>query len=597
LLARQDNRALIVFHCESMFLNNNPGVPVLILYDTDTQEVLWEYTQWATDLPYTLSNQRTRICNAYATTDRLLMLSSASDPYGGKTYTSCPLWGDVFSCSALVDFRALVIANRKTQTWASIYDDPFQRAHSSDRARPPGMFSSLVVGETSSHYLLPILHYNASQYRSSYWIIGLNKSTLLISQDKVEYTSTGWDTAGLMFNWDWGVNFQSMKNRILPNGDMTGGDNTIDGQFKLFTVLRDDRWQSAWWSESSAPFNIKSDDMQLRWRTTSAVYPYWRKILLATGRPYHNLALSFRRGYTSGYVLGASYVYATEGHEYLPITVPFNVRTQVVDEWNDIAIVVGAVDSGEIQYFRMTALGGRVNEIRAWSAETDEVYTVALAETPFGGAQFITFTGSEIVFRDLSGWVKYFTSGVTTDAWMSGGSGGAEPPPVIYDFEEMEFIPYPFAREGIRAELSNISKTCQVTLPETQTHFIKGLLAGGFDPRGARCILRRIFPDHAEVEGGSIILLDGYIQEWAYSPKREGIIFTISRTLLDVNNAFPKRLMNMGCSHVFRGTRCQYMGATGECLKTKTFCTSLGNVNQFGGFPWVASRQRRVMWR
>jgi phage-related protein len=188
---------------------------------------------------------------------------------------------------------------------------------------------------------------------------------------------------------------------------------------------------------------------------------------------------------------------------------------------------------------------------------------------------------------------------LTTQAPIDYGTGTEPPeefPSVVYTYEERSYIPYPFEREGIKVELSNISKTTKITLPETQTDLIRTMLASGTDFRGSRCVLRRMFPDHVE-EGSDIILLDGYIQDWSYSPDKKGILFTISKTLIDVGSSFPKRLMNMGCSHVFKGDRCQYFGADGICTKTKTDCTAKGAVARFGGFPWVAARQRRVMWR
>lgn len=181
---------------------------------------------------------------------------------------------------------------------------------------------------------------------------------------------------------------------------------------------------------------------------------------------------------------------------------------------------------------------------------------------------------------------------------MGGESGGeAVSSSLIYVYLDRAFVPYPFAREGIRAELSNISKTTKITLPETQDNLIRGMLAAGTDFRGSRCILRRVFPDHLNEAGSDIVLLDGYIQDWSYVPGKKGIAFSVSKTLIDVGAQFPKRLMNMGCSHVFKGSRCRYLGEEGRCLKTRAYCTSLGNLNQFGGFPWVAARQRRVMWK
>ena len=143
-----------------------------------------------------------------------------------------------------------------------------------------------------------------------------------------------------------------------------------------------------------------------------------------------------------------------------------------------------------------------------------------------------------------------------------------------------------------------VLRDCRIQLaPGTQDNLIRGMLAAGTDFRGSRCILRRVFPDHLDETGSDIVLLDGYIQDWSYVPGKKGIAFTVSKTLIDVGAQFPKRLMNMGCSHVFKGARCRYLGEEGRCLKTRAFCTSLGNINQFGGFPWVAARQRRVMWK
>lgn len=296
--------------------------------------------------------------------------------------------------------------------------------------------------------------------------------------------------------------------------------------------------------------------------------------------------------------------FAGNNNFYKRITIPFTPTHWMVSEFEDKVIFL-CYSEGSLSYYTLSAYSQDYHTCLAIKAsDFAEVYPIDFGRAFIGGIQDLTINGGKAFIRDYSGDGYMVETGATLSDGVGGGEpggGGGEPGGAvvenIYEYEDLEFIPYPFAREGIRAELSNISKTTQVTLPETQDRFIQGLLSGGFDPRGSRCILRRIFPDHAEDEGGSIILLDGYIQEWTYSPDRQGIIFTVSKTLLDVNNAFPKRLMNMGCGHVFRGDRCQYVGATGLCPKTKAFCTSLGNVNQFGGFPWVAARQRRVMWR
>lgn len=285
------------------------------------------------------------------------------------------------------------------------------------------------------------------------------------------------------------------------------------------------------------------------------------------------------------------------GNDIEAWTAPFAPTLAIIDQPSDAAVFFGAISNGELPYIKMSATQGLLSGMYAIKISDSSVYSIALGNICSGGMSTFAPCGSWIAYRSISGMNRMISTGTLLADGMGGDIGEGGEANYVYEYLDRQFIPYPFAREGIRAELSNISKTTKITMPETQDNLIRGMLAAGTDFRGSRCILRRVFPDHMDEEGSDIVLLDGYIQDWSYVPGKKGIAFSVSKTLIDVGGQFPKRLMNMGCSHVFKGARCQYLGEEGRCLKTKTFCTSLANQLQFGGFPWIAARQRRVMWK
>jgi phage-related protein len=271
----------------------------------------------------------------------------------------------------------------------------------------------------------------------------------------------------------------------------------------------------------------------------------------------------------------------------------FVPRQLIVNPETDELWALSDVADNEISYDRFVSAGREQEHFVIDVA--GNVYEIDYGEVP-GGIQEIRSTGNILTAVSGGGTNYLYETGASATEGV-GTLPVENSAAIVYNYVSQNFIPYPFAREGIRAELSNISKTTKITLPETQDNLIRGMLAAGTDFRGSRCILRRVFPDHLDEAGADIVLLDGYIQDWSYVPGKQGIAFSVSKTLIDVGAQFPKRLMNMGCSHVFKGSRCRYLGEEGRCLKTRAFCTSLGNLNQFGGFPWVAARQRRVMWK
>ncbi len=306
---------------------------------------------------------------------------------------------------------------------------------------------------------------------------------------------------------------------------------------------------------------------------------------------------------------GNGTTFCIEGCSFLPalttcagyaerFTLPFTYALGIQGTCSKKFYAISSVVDGDISWAQFHAKEGVERTIYAVRAsDLSEIYTIKGIEVSGGWAD-AKFQGR--IITGVTGTGKTIAIDLDasdTEGYGEGGGGTGGESLYIYQYVSRSYIPYPFAREGIRAELSNISKTTKITLPETQGNLIRGMLAAGTDFRGSRCILRRVFPDHIDEPGADIVLLDGYIQDWSYVPGKKGIAFSVSKTLIDVGAQFPKRLMNMGCSHVFKGERCRYLGETGRCLKTKAFCTSLGNINQFGGFPWVAARQRRVMWK
>lgn len=281
-------------------------------------------------------------------------------------------------------------------------------------------------------------------------------------------------------------------------------------------------------------------------------------------------------------------------------TVPFTIIQFMVDEIGDSIIFVGAPVNGEIPCTKIKCLTADYEPSLAINtSDLTEVYTLSEGFTPIGGLRDVKMLGNYAFYQDTTGMTWNVQTEVSESEGVGGhgGEGTSAPDPVTYNYRTKKYIPYPFAREGIKVELTNISKTTKITLPETQADLIRGMLTDGVEFRGSRCVVRRIFPDHASNGKADIILIDGYIQDWSYSPDKKGILFTVSKTLIDVGASFPKRLMGMSCSHVFRGKRCSYFGADGICIKTKTDCVSKNNIAQFGAFPWVACRQRRVMWK
>ncbi len=568
------------------------GDPRIAMYNKSTHTLLWTWRDWtnSTYFPISYTQYNTwsgRFGAFWAASDRVFFLAFRYDLTDGQlgargefyTFT----YPQIMGASTIADFVALLTpTNRITgrlggsspSTWgligSTLYIYP---GYPED--------GSLSVIETDVHYIFYYSESPGGGYGGHF--IKIRKTDL---QFDVPTSTSYVDWSSSIEMARTAIGLQNNKNRIEPERYLSLSINGTDGWLRTFCE-KENRFItpfSGWGALVKGGLNSES----VRWGDG------WRTHQVITGE--YGQGCVYTCSGTSLKIIGSYFEGASEGAQSKTITLPFTYRTMVIDEWNNTTIIVGNVVNGDIPFFKMSGAEGTAYKDYMIKVSDASVYEVKLANKLVGGVSFNNPMGSLHVYATMAGchYIKN-TGALWTDGM--GGDVGAGEAVVIYDYLDQTFVPYPFAREGIRAELSNISKTTKITLPETQDNLIRGMLAAGTDFRGSRCILRRVFPDHIDEPGADIVLLDGYIQDWSYVPGKKGIAFSVSKTLIDVGAQFPKRLMNMGCSHVFKGSRCRYLGEEGRCLKTRAFCTSLGNLNQFGGFPWVAARQRRVMWK
>lgn len=301
--------------------------------------------------------------------------------------------------------------------------------------------------------------------------------------------------------------------------------------------------------------------------------------------------------------------------------IPSNIaiESSIWDGSNGNLWLLSGIVDGDIKYLKMNSLSGVEQKIMAVNlSNTDDRYDVDFqgsqygvfsipypypatsTTTPFYSHAALNFYGAYTTVVDTWGEGHVFKTceiGETVPLPEVGGGGGGSGGIEIVMGDKIYF-PYPFKREKVSVELANLQKTVKVALPDTQDDQILQLVASGKDFRGHRCIVRRLFID-ADLNkyGSSIVLMDGYIQDWSYRRKDRTILFSIAHTVIDLSAPFPRRIMSMLCSHRFKGKRCQYAGASVLCPKTLSACETLGNTIHYGGFPWVAARQRRVMFR
>lgn len=563
----------------------------LILYDGSTKTMVWLWSDWgATLFPVYNESATTRMSNICCCSSQPLMffVTYKNSSNFGKVETYTIPSSLFFSCSTTAEVSALfTVARHGTYTNPDAPNhDPMMRVQSAE--------ASLMMIENETHYIFPFCEYNNSN--NSWFMtvfVGISKADVT-QVTRISYvTLTGNNTTerDSVFS----IAPQKQLTRHKYEQSTIVDDSTKDGLTRI-TNGYGIRYMSPTGSIIAGP--IASLGATSKYDETIENNPNWRHYAVTCNDKGIGMFIAGKYRTTADTIrmTGAYYDGANIAGQTNALTTSMLVDNIALDSWNDVAIITGAISGGEIPYVKIGARSWNSKYVRALSVRDGAVYNMDAGSPILGGARYFYPCGSTMFWISNTGYAEAMSTGATWTAGMGAEGSMEEVSPIIVRYKENTYIPYPFAREGIKVELSNISKTTKVTIPETQTDLIRTMIAGGTDFRGSRCILRRLFPDHTE-EGSDIILLDGYIQDWSYSPDKKGILFTVSKTLIDVGATFPKRLMNMGCSHVFKGVRCGYLGADGICTKTKTDCTAKGSVNNFGGFPWVAARQRRIMWR
>ncbi|MCW1713252.1 MULTISPECIES: hypothetical protein [Synergistaceae] len=585
MVGYSDDRELYVLQSyRSVRTRNDSRAAILLCYSKISQEVLWiwghdESADWtdSTIFPATYkrnSNWAQQYFFAYKDTLFTWQIYSAASTNAFSEHYMVSIQ-DVMNCNAKEDFKALLLSKTKQYTSTLSHISWY-----ASRPPQPSHISVRAVGETSETICFLLESYDTSSHN---WIMAYHfrKDTGAYSHKVNLHTSA----SPAIFccpsvclkserRYDYNLDFYT--------------DNNQDNFVKTFACTT---------GTIVARYSGVEEDVFIK-TISSAVVDFSPCSVLVTSEYGVASLVTYSGSDLTIYYFNAS---TTIGSTMsIKIALPFSFHKILVDDFANQMVCLSALADGDISFVQMSA--DTLHEEKYYalkSSDLTEIYDLDWGHVLLGGMSSSDINGSKWAIRDYSGkMIIGKTNAMINEGWSDEPSGGGESlVNLSLQYKDVNYIPYPFAREGIRVELSNISKMTKITLPETQTDLIRTMLASGTDFRGSRCVLRRIFPDHVNERGSDIVLLDGYIQDWNYSPDQKGILFTVSKTLIDVGASFPKRLMNMGCSHVFKGKRCGYLGASGICTKTRTDCISKTNVLKFGGFPWVAARQRRIMWR
>ncbi|WP_448807459.1 hypothetical protein [Aminobacterium colombiense] len=165
-------------------------------------------------------------------------------------------------------------------------------------------------------------------------------------------------------------------------------------------------------------------------------------------------------------------------------------------------------------------------------------------------------------------------------------------------YQEYNFIPYPFIRESIKSEKDNLARTIKLGIPETTENHLMSLVNSGEEMRTKEVNIYRVFLDDDDKPvGPAVNLFSGHIESWEYIADKKAATLKLSHDMFSFKQPCPRHAFTMRCRHRFKGVRCGYSGAETHCDKSLTRCQALNNEARFGGFPWVAMRQRRVLWR
>lgn len=99
-----------------------------------------------------------------------------------------------------------------------------------------------------------------------------------------------------------------------------------------------------------------------------------------------------------------------------------------------------------------------------------------------------------------------------------------------------------------------------------------------------RCVLYEYFPDYPTEP--PINVFEGVINGVRMTPSQ--FEWELKRSVVDFGAESPNMTYDVSCQWRFRDFHCKYTGAsTGKCDKTLQYCSSLGNILNFGGHPSV----------
>ena len=90
-----------------------------------------------------------------------------------------------------------------------------------------------------------------------------------------------------------------------------------------------------------------------------------------------------------------------------------------------------------------------------------------------------------------------------------------------------------------------------------------------------------------------VTCFQGYLGEWAWTEGK--IVFTVTHKI----NRWNQHTLNKhasSCRWEFKGTECAYAGVATWCDRSYGRCSYLENQDNFGGFRWLPSIERKDVW-
>ena len=129
-----------------------------------------------------------------------------------------------------------------------------------------------------------------------------------------------------------------------------------------------------------------------------------------------------------------------------------------------------------------------------------------------------------------------------------------------------------------------------------------GLLAAfvGGTPQGSKVILRMVVvdDDYSLVGNTSTIIFEGEIDDW--SANETLLRMSVVSIFVQWSQKALRRHSSSCTWKVFKGANadspCFYTGSETRCDRTYVRCQALGNIDNFGGFRWLANIVDKEIW-